>query len=179
MNETERARRTAERLGSEHHEVTLGERDVSELAPALLAGLDQPLGDRAVLPLHALSRFARPRVTVALGGEGADELFGGYPRYRWLERSRRVEHALGAPASRTLGTLARAGARRAGRGELAARRLAPGPLLARNLDWATAERRAAREALYGPRLRALDSERVLARHGSACRGARRFRRCAG
>ncbi len=161
VNETDRARRTAERLGSEHHEVTLGEREVGEMAPALLAGLDQPLGDRALLPLHALSRFARPRVTVALGGEGADELFGGYPRYRWLERSRRIEAAIGRPAAGALGTLARARARGGGRADLAMRRLAPGPLLARNLDWATAERRGAREGLYGPRLRGVDRDRVL------------------
>jgi len=161
VNETAQARRTAERLGSEHHEVTLGEQEVRELAPALLAGTDQPLGDRALLPLHALSRFARPRVTVALGGEGADELFGGYPRYRWLERSRRVEQVLPAPAAAGLGTLVRAGANRIGRGERATQRLAPGPLLARNVDWATADRRRRRAELYGPRLRALDAGRLL------------------
>jgi asparagine synthase (glutamine-hydrolysing) len=161
VNETLVARRTAQRLGSEHHEVTLGQVEVRELAPALLAALDQPLGDRAVLPLHVLSRFARPRVTVALGGEGADELFGGYPRYRWLQRSRRFEQALPAAAAAGIGALARAGARGAGWGERAAQRLAPGPLLERNLDWATAERRHARAELYGPRLRELDRERVV------------------
>ena len=55
------------------------------MAPALLAALDQPLADQALVSLHALSEFARPLVTVAVGGEGADELFGGYPRYRWLD----------------------------------------------------------------------------------------------
>ena len=161
VNETAQARRTAERLGSEHHEVTLGEQEVAELAPRLLAATDQPLGDRALLPLHALSRFARPRVTVALGGEGADELFGGYPRYRWLERSTRLEQLLPAAAAGGLGSLARAGARRARRGERAVQRLAPGPLLARNVDWATADRRRHRNELYGPRLRELDRARVL------------------
>ncbi len=161
VSETERAAHTAGRLGSEHHEVTLGAEEVAELAPRLLAAVDQPLGDRALLPLHALSQFARPRVTVALGGEGADELFGGYPRYRWLERARRAESAMPVAAAQTLGALARAGTRRLGRGELAARRLAPGPLLARNVDWATAERRAVRDDLYGPRLRSLARDRVV------------------
>ncbi len=162
VNETAQAARTAQRLGSEHHEVTLSSQEVGELAPKLLAGTDQPLGDRALLPLHALSRFARPRVTVALGGEGADELFGGYPRYRWLERSRRFEQMLPGTAAGTLGSLARAGASRTGLGERATQRLAPGPLLARNVDWATADRRGRRGALYGPRLLALDRDRVLA-----------------
>ena len=54
--------------------------------PALLGALDQPLADPAFVALSALSDYARRHVTVALGGEGADELFGGYPRYRWLSR---------------------------------------------------------------------------------------------
>src|ERR1041385_8077027 len=64
VNETERARIVAQRLGSEHHEVTLTQEDVAERAPLVLSRMDQPLGDRAALPLHAVSQFARPRVTV-------------------------------------------------------------------------------------------------------------------
>ena len=116
VNETVQARHVAEHLDSEHHEVTLTQADVAERVPALLAAHDQPLADRALVPLHALSEFARPRVTVALGGEGADELFGGYPRYRWLQRATRLEAMLPpgardrwasyAPARRRLGALA-------------------------------------------------------------------------
>jgi asparagine synthase (glutamine-hydrolysing) len=162
VNETAQARRTAAYLNSEHHEVTLSQRDVAARAPALLASIDQPLADRALLPLNALSEFARPRVTVALGGEGADELFGGYPRYRWLERSRRAEGALGLAAARSLGALLRGGAERVGRGQRAAQRLAPAPLLERNLDWVTSERRYGRQALYGPRMAGVGADRVLA-----------------
>ncbi len=161
VSETSQARRTAEYLQSEHHEVTLTEQEVATRAPALLAGMDQPLADPALLPLHALSEFARPRVTVALGGEGADELFGGYPRYRWLERSRQLEAALPGAAAASLGTVLRSGARRVGRGERATRRLTPAPLLERNLDWVTAERRHRRSELYGPGLAEVSAERVL------------------
>lgn len=161
VNETAQARRTAAYLGSEHHEVTLTQDEVAARAPALLAGIDQPLGDRALLPLHVLSEFARPRVTVALGGEGADEIFGGYPRYRWLERSRRVEAGLSPALANSLGTVLRGGTERVGRGERIARRLAPSPLAERNLDWVTAERRLRRRALYGPRLAAVDPHRVV------------------
>jgi asparagine synthase (glutamine-hydrolysing) len=160
VNETERARAVARRLGSDHHEVTLTQADVARRTPHVLAALDQPLGDRATIPLHALSEFARPRVTVALGGEGADELFGGYPRYRWLERARRLHGALGPAGTRALA----AGLRRSGRLAVATHastRLAPTPMLARNLDWVTSERRHRREALYGPRLAGLDRGRVL------------------
>lgn len=159
VNETVRAREVAARLGSEHHEVTLTEADVAERGPSVLARLDQPLADRALLPLNALSEFARPRVTVALGGEGADELFGGYPRYRWLERSRRVQGVLPGGLARSLG-----GAVRSAPWSPAARaatRLGPAPVLERNLDWVTAERRHRRDALYGPRLAAVDRASLL------------------
>jgi asparagine synthase (glutamine-hydrolysing) len=160
VNETERARVVAGRLGSEHHEVTLTQADVAERAPHVLARLDQPLGDRATLPLHALSEFARPRVTVALGGEGSDELFGGYPRYRWLERARRAQAALPGAALGPLGWMLRRSARFAPAARVSTR-LAPTPVLERNLDWVTSERRHQRGALYGPRLAQLDRERVL------------------
>jgi asparagine synthase (glutamine-hydrolysing) len=160
VNETERARAVAERLGSEHHEVTLTQADVAVRAPHVLSRMDQPLGDRATLPLNALSEFARPLVTVALGGEGADELFGGYPRYRWIERARRVQAALPGPALGSLGWALRRSAGWAPAAR-ASRRLAPTPVLERNLDWVTSERRHRRAALYGPRLAELDSGRVL------------------
>lgn len=160
VNETERARIVAERLGSEHHEVTLTQADVAERAPHVLSRMDQPLGDRATLPLNALSEFARPRVTVALGGEGADELFGGYPRYRWIERARRMQAALPGPALGSLGWALRRSAGWAPAAR-ASRRLAPTPVLERNLDWVTSERRHRRAALYGPRLAELDDGRVL------------------
>ncbi len=161
VNETAQASRVAEHLETEHHELTLTQSEVGERAPGLLASMDQPLADQALVPLHALSEFARPRVTVALGGEGADELFGGYPRYRWLERAQRVETALPDLAVRSLGgLLGQAG--RLGPGARLAGRLSPTPVIERNLDWVTSGRRHDREALYGPRLAGLDRNRVLA-----------------
>jgi asparagine synthase (glutamine-hydrolysing) len=159
VNETVQARHTAAYLGSEHHEVTLTQEEVAERAPRVLAAIDQPLGDRALLPLNALSEFARPRVTVALGGEGADELFGGYPRYRWLARAAQLR-AGPAPAAACVAGVLR-GAERLGRGERLSARLGDAPMLERNLDWVTAERRGRRSALYGPRLAGVAARRVL------------------
>jgi asparagine synthase (glutamine-hydrolysing) len=166
VDETERARAIARRLGSHHHEVTLTQDDVAESVPRLLAALDQPLGDRATVPLHALSEFARPRVTVALGGEGADELFGGYPRYRWLERARRAQAALPAAATRSLAGALRRSGRLAPQAMRASARLGQAPMLERNLDWVTGERRHRRDELYGPRLVDLDRGRLLADLGA-------------
>ena len=159
VDETERARQVAAQLHSEHHEVTLTQEDVAQRAPSLLASLDQPLADRALVPLHALSEFARPRVTVALGGEGSDELFGGYPRYRWLARAQRIESALPGGATRSLALLAHAG--RLGAAGERLSRFAPESMLERTLDWTTARRREARPSLYGPRLAQVGPGRVL------------------
>jgi len=161
FDETARARRVARQLNAEHHEVTFTQAEVAACAPGLLARLDQPLADQALVPLHALSEFARQLVTVALGGEGADELFGGYPRYRWLERARRVESALPAAAARPLSGLLRRSSRWSS-AALLAERVTPTPVLERHLDWVTAGRRHRRPALYGPRLIDLNSAQVLA-----------------
>jgi asparagine synthase (glutamine-hydrolysing) len=74
--EAEAARATARELGAEHSELSLTEADVAERAPTLLAALDQPLGDPALLALHAVAKLARREVTVALGGTGGGELLG-------------------------------------------------------------------------------------------------------
>jgi asparagine synthase (glutamine-hydrolysing) len=160
VNETAQARRVAQQLDTEHHELTLTQAEVAERTPALLARMDQPLADRALVPLNALSEFARPRVTVALGGEGADELFGGYPRYRWLQRATRFESTMPELALRSLVGVLRRSAGFPGGARVSAR-FTPRPLLERNLDWVTAERRHRREALYGPRLAEVASSRVL------------------
>jgi asparagine synthase (glutamine-hydrolysing) len=160
FDETDRARRVARRLDTEHHEVIFTEAEVSARVPGVLASLDQPLADQALVPLHALSEFARPLVTVALGGEGADELFGGYPRYRWLERAGRVESALPTFAARPLGGLLRYSSRWSSTA-LLAERATPSPLLERNLDWVTGGRRHQRTALYGPNLASLHGAGVL------------------
>ena len=62
--------------------LTVSALDMRSLLPVVAAQLDEPLADVAAIPTYLLSRFAREHVTVALTGEGADELFAGYNRYR-------------------------------------------------------------------------------------------------
>ncbi|HEX9732641.1 MAG TPA: asparagine synthase (glutamine-hydrolyzing) [Thermoanaerobaculia bacterium] len=71
----------ARRLGSRHHEVLVDERALGEALAAVTGALAEPLADPAILPTYLLAREARRHVTVVLSGEGADELFGGYPTY--------------------------------------------------------------------------------------------------
>jgi len=74
------ARQVAERLRTDHREKELTP-DALQLAPLIGTGLDEPNGDSSCLPTYFLSEFARQEVTVALSGDGGDELFGGYERY--------------------------------------------------------------------------------------------------
>ena len=153
-SELEPARASARMLGSEHHELILGNAEIAARTPAALGRLDQPLADQAFIALHLLAEFARRSVTVAVGGEGADELFGGYPRYRWLHLATRLDAAVPAPALRAATGALRLTPRGSRPGRFGA--LLETPLLGdRHLDFVTAPRRRARADLYGPALRAL------------------------
>ncbi len=163
VSETDFARTAAQAVGSEHHELVLTEAEIAERVPRLLSQLDQPLADQALVAAHAVAELARTEVTVAIGGEGADEIFAGYPRYRWLKRAGRLgELVPDAAAASGAALLARAPVR--DRGRRLSDVLAPGPMLERQVDWVTAGRRHLRSALYGPLLSdALSEDRSLAR----------------
>ncbi len=64
-----------------HHEIMVGEPELAEALGKVVEGLAEPVADPAILPTYLLAREARKHVTVVLSGEGADELFGGYPTY--------------------------------------------------------------------------------------------------
>jgi asparagine synthase (glutamine-hydrolysing) len=73
------ARQVAQHLGTEHRELTLEPGMLLDLIPRLPGLLDEPLGDASIIPTYLLSAFTREHVKVALGGDGGDELFAGYP----------------------------------------------------------------------------------------------------
>lgn len=75
------ARQIARYLGTEHSEHVFGASDFDSVGRSIGTLLDEPNGDRSCVPTYLLSKFARERVTVALSGDGGDELFGGYGRY--------------------------------------------------------------------------------------------------
>jgi len=78
FDESGYARRVAAQLGTDHSELILEPRMLWELVPSLASLLDEPLADASIVPTYLLSRFTRRHVTVALGGDGGDELFAGY-----------------------------------------------------------------------------------------------------
>lgn len=82
FDESEHAREVARLLGTGHHTLELSVSDALELIPRITDMLDEPLADASVIPTYLLSKFARRHVTVALGGDGGDELFAGYPTFQ-------------------------------------------------------------------------------------------------
>jgi asparagine synthase (glutamine-hydrolysing) len=81
LDESAEARAVADYLGTNHTSVTLGQRDALELVPRLPELYDEPFADPSQLPMTLVARVARRDVTVALSGDGGDEVFGGYNRY--------------------------------------------------------------------------------------------------
>ena len=80
FNEAEYARLVAEKFGTDHHELVLSP-DLEETLTFLSTMLEEPFGDSSMLPTYYVCRMARQHVTVALSGDGGDELFAGYDRY--------------------------------------------------------------------------------------------------
>jgi asparagine synthase (glutamine-hydrolysing) len=80
FNEAQYARMVAEKFGTDHHELMV-EPDVLGTVEALTTQLEEPFGDSSMVPTYYVSRMARKYVTVALSGDGGDEIFAGYERY--------------------------------------------------------------------------------------------------
>jgi asparagine synthase (glutamine-hydrolysing) len=102
FDESKVARDTAKHLGTNHHEVRLKQEDQFAMIDQLLnSALDEPFGDSSALPSLFVSKAIKPHATVALSGDGADELFGGYRKYQgelavraWQRLPRSLRHSL-------------------------------------------------------------------------------------
>src|SRR5690349_68170 len=81
FDESAYARGVAKFLGTDHHEERLSANLAANLVGEIGAWMDEPMSDPSLVPTYLLSRFTRKHVTVALGGDGGDEIFAGYPMY--------------------------------------------------------------------------------------------------
>lgn len=88
-SELEDARLVARHLGTEHHEMVVNP-SALEVLPSLIRHLDEPFGDSSAVPTYYVCRAARQQVTVALSGDGGDEVFAGYRRYQELDGCQRM-----------------------------------------------------------------------------------------
>jgi len=81
FDESKYARQVARHLNTEHYEDKLSAATAGDLISEIGTWLDEPMSDGSLIPTYLLARFVRKHVTVALGGDGGDELFAGYPMY--------------------------------------------------------------------------------------------------
>ncbi|MGE5505846.1 MAG: asparagine synthase (glutamine-hydrolyzing) [Actinomycetota bacterium] len=107
IDESRHARAVAEHLGTVHTEVPITDDDALALVPSLARIWDEPFADPAQLPTCLLAQATWRHVTVALSGDGADELFGGYGTYRSLPRDLARARALPPALRRLAGPLSR------------------------------------------------------------------------
>ena len=105
-SELRHARAVAEHCGTQHHEEVLTP-DYLSVLPEVISQLDQPIADFSVFPTLLVAKIARRQVTVALGGDGGDELFGGYDTYRADRLSTRLLDWQPAPVRAAAEWLAR------------------------------------------------------------------------
>ena len=99
FDESCHAKLVASHFGTEHHELEAAEIS-PDLLPRLARQFDEPMGDSSMLPTYLLATLVRRRATVALGGDGGDELFGGYRYYSWIPRVERLRALAPAPLRR-------------------------------------------------------------------------------
>jgi asparagine synthase (glutamine-hydrolysing) len=90
-NEAAHAKAVAAHLGTAHTELYLTPKDMLDVVPQIPRFWDEPFADSSQIPTYCVSALTRGHVTVALSGDGGDELFAGYQRYFWMDRWRMVD----------------------------------------------------------------------------------------
>ncbi len=107
FDESSSAAAVAKHLGTDHETMILTGADALSVVPELPDLFDEPFADSSQIPTYLLSRMTRNHVTVALSGDGGDELFGGYNRYLWAVKHWRRLAAIPRPITKSIAQLFR------------------------------------------------------------------------
>jgi asparagine synthase (glutamine-hydrolysing) len=143
------AKKVSDRLGTRHHQVNVRAEDFLDLWPRLTWHRDAPMSQPADIAVYRLAQAARQRVTVVLSGEGGDELFGGYPKYRYAGLSGLARRIPAGPRS-AVGRLVEARLpRRLARSRIALRAMTAGSEVGQLSTWFAPFTEAERRELVG------------------------------
>lgn len=104
-DESPYAEAIAKHLGTDHTTIPIKAAEIAEKIPHILSQHDEPFADNSSIPTNLLVEYTRKHVTVALSGDGGDELFGGYPRYFWAQRIAAAQKLFGASGARVIGAV--------------------------------------------------------------------------
>lgn len=99
------ARLVASHFGTDHRELVAEPATVG-LLPQLAQQYDEPIGDSSMVPTYLVTKLVREHCTVALGGDGGDELFGGYPQYSWMLKQQRIHRMIPSFGRRAIKSVA-------------------------------------------------------------------------
>jgi asparagine synthase (glutamine-hydrolysing) len=105
FNEGPYARIVASHFGTDHYDL-IAEPATVALLPRLAQQYDEPIGDSSMVPTYLVTKLVREQCTVALGGDGGDELFGGYPQYSLMLKQQRIHRMLPAFGRRAIHAVA-------------------------------------------------------------------------
>jgi asparagine synthase (glutamine-hydrolysing) len=171
FDELHYARVVARAFGTDHHELVV-DADQTDVLPMLVRHLGEPFADSSVVPTYHVARITREHVTVALNGDGGDELFAGYDRYKAAAIARLTTERVPAPLVRGLSRVAAAVplTARLPRAVHRARRFAVALGTTpeeRHLKWTGYFTGELRERVVGEQLRSLDRERAYRKLAAA------------